>query len=189
MAKSPKNFPNFPKISPHDNFLSTNIICDICDKYELCSLGSWLCSRLLPLIEKRIYRIKCIISFMNGTKAAASSQIYELFRRVQIWEDQDGMFNSFSAKLQVCGSLPMQCQTRKWLLFRECDSPYNSGAILNQSYSQSGLFSIGSFLNWSDSQWELFSIGSFLNWSNFDQPLRNRLCWGVQTKNWNSNFL
>ena len=38
MAKSPKisqNPPKFPKISPHDNFFSTNIICDICDKYEL----------------------------------------------------------------------------------------------------------------------------------------------------------
>ena len=31
-----QNFPKFSKISPHDNFFSTNIICDICDKYELC---------------------------------------------------------------------------------------------------------------------------------------------------------
>ena len=27
--------PKLPKISPHDNFFPTNIICDICDKYEL----------------------------------------------------------------------------------------------------------------------------------------------------------
>ena len=26
---------NFSKISPHDNFFSSNIICDICDKYEV----------------------------------------------------------------------------------------------------------------------------------------------------------
>ena len=25
--------------SPHDNFFSTNIICDICDKYKLCRGG------------------------------------------------------------------------------------------------------------------------------------------------------
>ena len=25
----------FPKISPHDNFFTTNIICNNCDKYEL----------------------------------------------------------------------------------------------------------------------------------------------------------
>ena len=40
LPKFPKisqNFPKFPKIFPHDNFFSTNIICDICDKYELCS--------------------------------------------------------------------------------------------------------------------------------------------------------
>ena len=42
MAKSPKisqffpqHFPDFPKVSPHDNIFSTNIICDICGKYEL----------------------------------------------------------------------------------------------------------------------------------------------------------
>ena len=49
VANSPKivkifqNFPKFPKISskfpkfsPHDNFFSATINCDICDKYELC---------------------------------------------------------------------------------------------------------------------------------------------------------
>ena len=39
IAKFPKisqNFPNFPKISPHDNFFSENIIRDIRDKYQLC---------------------------------------------------------------------------------------------------------------------------------------------------------
>ena len=30
-----QNFSKFPKISPHDSFFSTDIICDICDKYEL----------------------------------------------------------------------------------------------------------------------------------------------------------
>ena len=34
-GKISQNFSKFPKISPHDNFFSTNIICDICDKYEL----------------------------------------------------------------------------------------------------------------------------------------------------------
>ena len=34
--KVPKISPIFPKVYPHDNFFSTNIICDICDKYELC---------------------------------------------------------------------------------------------------------------------------------------------------------
>ena len=29
-----QNLPKFPYISLHDNFFSTNIICDICDKYE-----------------------------------------------------------------------------------------------------------------------------------------------------------
>ena len=35
-GKISQNFSKFPKISPHDIFFSTNIICDICDKYELC---------------------------------------------------------------------------------------------------------------------------------------------------------
>ena len=33
--KFSQHFSIFPKISPHDNFFSTNIIWDICDKYEL----------------------------------------------------------------------------------------------------------------------------------------------------------
>ena len=35
--KLAKNFQKFPKISPQDKFLSTIIICDISDKYELCA--------------------------------------------------------------------------------------------------------------------------------------------------------
>ena len=30
-SKISQNFSKFPKISPHDNFFSTNIICDICE--------------------------------------------------------------------------------------------------------------------------------------------------------------
>ena len=36
ILKISQNFSKIPKITPHDNFFSTNIICDICDKYELC---------------------------------------------------------------------------------------------------------------------------------------------------------
>ena len=35
LPKFLKISPKIPKISPRDNFFSTNIICDICDKYEL----------------------------------------------------------------------------------------------------------------------------------------------------------
>ena len=43
ILKISQNFPKFPKISPHDNFFSTNIICDICDKYELCKIVIFCC--------------------------------------------------------------------------------------------------------------------------------------------------
>ena len=49
--KFPQISPKFPKISPHDNFLSTNIICDICDKYELClfiEFLTWLIFKIIP---------------------------------------------------------------------------------------------------------------------------------------------
>ena len=36
VPKFPKIPSKFPKISQHDNFFSTNIICDIFGKYELC---------------------------------------------------------------------------------------------------------------------------------------------------------
>ena len=38
-------FKFFTEISPHDRFFSTNIICDICDKYELCWRGYWTWSQ------------------------------------------------------------------------------------------------------------------------------------------------
>ena len=50
---------NFSKMSPHDNFFSTNIICDICYKYELCGdhhswSWSWFCKYwIAPIISDR----------------------------------------------------------------------------------------------------------------------------------------
>ena len=46
MAKS-------PKISPHDNFFTTNIIfCDICDKYELCLKAALMFFLVLSFFKK-----------------------------------------------------------------------------------------------------------------------------------------
>ena len=41
-------FKFFIEISPHDRFFSTDIICDICDKYELCPPGRGTCGCRTP---------------------------------------------------------------------------------------------------------------------------------------------
>ena len=103
-SKFPKISPKFPKISPHDNFFSTNIICDICDKYELCLKGMHYFEGAGVVQMRTCGRGKCHI----GIRIIAWSEFFIETRRLDVmieWVKGGAYPTIFSSSVHAPGGL------------------------------------------------------------------------------------
>ena len=100
-SKISQNFKKFPKISPHDNFFSTNIIFDICDEHELCRDPDHPAEHVEPIMVE-VYFFVVIMTSMREDKCdndcvLVMASMFVNISELLLWEVRSGLGNLTSA--------------------------------------------------------------------------------------------